>query len=74
MPHQAPEAGVSGRSDLVDISVVLLRETDKAWHVDHGGDAPAWIPKSQAELERDQNGKTWTLTCPEWLATDKEMI
>lgn len=64
----------SYRSDLIDVAVVLLRETDKAWHVDGGGNAPIWIPKSQCELERDPNGKTWTLTCPEWLAMDKGLI
>lgn len=62
------------KSNLVDLSVVLLRETDKAWQVDYGENVPAWVPKSQAELERDSNGKTWTLTCPEWLATEKGMI
>lgn len=60
------------RSDLVDISVTLVHETDKAWLLDLGDDEEVWIPKSQAELER--NGRGWTLTCPEWLAMDKGLI
>jgi hypothetical protein len=62
------------RSDLIDICVVLLRETDRAWHVDHGGEDPAWLPKSQCELERNTDGKSWTLTCSQQLATEKGLL
>ena len=62
------------KSNLVDLTVVLKRETEKAWLLDHGGKAPAWVPKSQAELEPNQDGKTHTLTVEQWLAEEKEMV
>lgn len=62
------------RSDLVDLAVVLKRETDKAWCVDAGGSADVWLPKSQCELERGGAGRADTLTLPEWLAKEKGLI
>lgn len=63
------------RSDLVDLAVVLKRETEKAYCVDAGGRADVWVPKSQCELERaDRPGKTDTLTVSEWLAKEKGLI
>jgi hypothetical protein len=69
-----------GRSDLHDISVELMHETDKAWLVHDGtlvnGELnKVWIPKSQAELERVGPGKPlWTLTAPEWLLKSKGLL
>lgn len=65
------------RSSLEDVTVDLVHETDKAWLVTDGTmrdgkRVEVWIPKSQAELER--NGKAWTLTAPEWLLTDKGLL
>jgi hypothetical protein len=65
---------VTGRSDLIDISVVLVHQTDKAVLVDHGGDGNVWIPKSLCEIERDPDGKTWTLTLSEQVAEEKGLI
>lgn len=62
------------RSDLVDISVVLVHQTEKAVLVDHGGEASVWLPRSAIEIERDGNGKTWTVTLPERLAQEKGLI
>lgn len=62
------------RSNLVDIAVVLSRETEKAWLLDHGGKEAAWVPKSQAELEPNRDGKTHTLTVEQWLAEEKGMV
>ena len=62
------------RSDLVDISVVLIHETDRAVLVDHGGEANVWLPRSAIEIERDKSGKTWTVTLPERLANEKGLI
>lgn len=41
------------RSNLVDIDVVLRRETDKAWGIvdPQGGADLVWIPKAWGELE-----------------------
>lgn len=61
---------MSGRSDLVDIEVIVRRETDRAWGVedpDKEGNL-IWLPKSQCEIDDG------TLTCPEWLARDKGLI
>lgn len=62
------------RSDLIDISVTLVHETERAVLVDHGGTESVWLPKSACEIERDPSGKTWTLTLPERLATEKGLI
>lgn len=62
------------RSDLVDISVVLVHQTEKAVLVDHGGAANVWLPRSAIEIERDPGGKTWTVTLPERLAAEKGLI
>ena len=59
------------KSDLVDVTVTLKRETDKAVLVDHGGDE-CWLPKSLIEIEQD--GKAHIVTLPEWLAQEKGMI
>ncbi len=63
-----------GRSHLIDVSVVLVHETDRAVLVDHGGSENVWLPKSAIEIERDAGGKTWTVTLPERLASEKGMI
>lgn len=62
------------RSDLIDISVVLVHQTEKAVLVDHGGEANVWLPRSAIEIEKDGNGKTWTITLPERLAAEKGLI
>jgi hypothetical protein len=60
--------------NLVDVTVVLKHETERAWLVDHGGKKPEWVPKSKAELEPNKDGKTHTLTLEQWLAEEKEMV
>ena len=62
------------RSDLVDISVVLIHETDRAVLVDHGGELFFCKQKTAYEIERDKSGKTWTVTLPERLANEKGLI
>lgn len=62
------------KSHLAELTVILKHETSRAWLVDHGGDDAVWVPKSQCELEPDANGKTHTLTCPQWLAEDKGLV
>lgn len=62
------------KSDLIDVSVKLHHETEKAWLVSDDGDKDnaVWVPKSQAEIE-PKNG-VFILTLPEWLATDKGLL
>jgi len=59
------------RSTLIDCTVILVHETEKAWLLNDGS-KKCWIAKSQAELE--PTGPTWTLTLPEWLAKEKGLI
>jgi hypothetical protein len=61
------------RSSLVDITVTIKRETEKAWLINDGGKADVWLPKSQCEMEQNRDGKTWTATMEEWLATEKRL-
>ena len=65
---------MAGNSNLVAVAVIVKRETDKAWFVDHGGKEPCWVPKSQAETEPNRDGKSHTLTCEQWLTEEKGMV
>ena len=57
------------KSDLIDLELDILAETDKAVKV-FDGKTDAWLPKSQVEIER--KGKYGAIvTLPAWLATDK---
>lgn len=60
-------------NDTVDITVEIKHETEKAWLVSDGS-SEVWIAKSQGEMERSANKKIYTLTIPEWLASDKGLI
>lgn len=68
---------MTGRSDLVDLDVVVRRETDNAWGIadpDKAGNI-IWLPKSQCEIDDIKYpSKAATLTCPEWLALEKGLI
>ena len=72
----------SGRSDLHDVKVELIHETDRAWLVSDGTEqdgekVKVWVPKSQAELDRDGVARSmnlWTLTAPEWLLKEKGLL
>lgn len=61
----------SGRSDLVDVQLVVNHETDKAWRVSPWGGPgePCWLPKSQAQ----HNGER-SFTMPRWLAEEKGLV
>lgn len=65
------------RSDLIDLTVIVRRETDKAWGIaseDNHGQI-IWLPKSMCEIT-DHNAATGRaeLTCPEWLAKERGLI
>lgn len=62
------------QSDLIDITVTIIHQTDLAVKVDHGGKEPTWLPRSAIEIEKNDDGKTWTVTLPERLAEEKGMI
>lgn len=60
------------RSDLVELSLQLMQETDRAILVSDDGDPDnaCWLPKSQVEFEITKPGFA-NVTLPEWLATDR---
>lgn len=63
------------KSDLIDLTLRLHAETDKAILVSDDGDRDkaVWIPKSQAEIEPQAKGIV-IVTVSEWLATDKRLV
>ena len=68
-----------GNSDLHDIGVALMHETEKAYLVtdgeigDDGKPKGVWLPKSQCELDKTTRPLP-TLTGPEWLLKSKGLI
>lgn len=60
------------RSQLFDITVKLVHQTDKAWLVDDG-DRKEWFPKSSYECDPNPDG-THTLTGPEYLLKEKGFL
>src|ERR1700739_1066478 len=57
----------SSRNRLIDISGVILFDTEKAYRFDGGTGEPVWLPKSQCEWDKDAK----EMTMPEWLAKEK---
>jgi hypothetical protein len=66
---------IEGKSDLVEVEIVLHRETDKAYLVSTDGkrDKAVWIPKSQCQ-QVDGEGQHRTMEMPEWLAIDRGLV
>jgi hypothetical protein len=69
------------KSDLIDVTVQMHAETEKAVLVSDDGDKSKaiWIPKSQCEVEFDPSMKERgkgiaTLTLPTWLAKERGLI
>ena len=63
------------KSDLIDLDVQVLRETEKAVLVTL--DVPengVWLPKAQIELNETVVRGIMTLTLPEWLAIERGLI
>ena len=56
------------KPELVDITVEVRGETDKAWRL-HDGAKTEWFPKSQVE-----NNGDGTFTFPRWLARERGFI
>jgi len=59
--------------NTVDLEVVIKRETDKAYLIDHGGEEEVWMPKSQVRAV-EKKGRTATMTVTEWIADEKGLI
>ena len=63
------------KSDVIDIDVQLLHETEKAVLVtDSVPEKGIWLPRSKIEIEETGIGGIHTVTLPEWLALDKGLI
>lgn len=70
------------RHDLTDITVIFVKETEKALGVRKTEDSSfvIWLPKSQIEFSTEGSGphvlKTGyvEVTLPEWLAQEKGLI
>ncbi len=56
------------RNELVDVAGEIKAQTDKAIQF-YDGSRTVWLPRSQIEINDDD-----TVTMPEWLALDKELI
>jgi hypothetical protein len=64
---------VKKNHDLVDVDVTVKHETEKAYLVDFGGKADAWVAKSLVEVERKSATRS-IMTLPQWLAEEKGMV
>lgn len=63
------------KSDIIDISVMKLHETDAAVLVtDAMPENGVWLPKSKIEIEESDTAGIFVVTLPEWLALDKGLI
>lgn len=66
------------RSDLIDVTLQVHHETDKAFLVSDDGDRTkaVWVAKSQCERgDRAPIGKgIYEFSMPEWLATEKGFV
>lgn len=63
-------------ADIVEVSVEVHHETEKAWFVSDDGerDNAVWIPKSQIEGQKKLGPALYEFSLPEWLALDKGLI
>jgi hypothetical protein len=57
------------KRELVDIAGEVTGETDKAYRF-YDGRITVWLAKSQCQWDKDDK----TMTMPEWIAKDKELI
>lgn len=88
-PGRGPRPRVTNASDLVDITLVLHHQTDRAVLVSITGEEAraVWLPKSRIEVERTGGGivgtrkdgaqmslETVVVTVPEGLAKDKGLL
>lgn len=63
------------KSDLIDITVQLLHETERAVLVtDSTPEKGVWLPRSQVEIEPADMGRLHVVTLPEWLAIERGLV
>ncbi len=63
-------------SGLIDVTLQMHHETDKAFLVSDDGnrEKAIWLPKSQCERGDPKGKGVFEFTMPEWLAMDKGLI
>jgi hypothetical protein len=64
----------STKSDIIDITVSIRGSTDRAVLVDYGERETVWLPLSLIEIAPNSDGRTHTVTLPEWLAEERGMV
>ena len=57
---------------VVDVTGEIHGETERAVRF-FDGDRTVWLPKSQIEISEEGDG-TVTVSMPEWLAIEKELV
>lgn len=66
--------GHSSKSEIVDLSLEFLRDTEKAIQVtEDGGKTTQWLPKSQIEYDLKEDGSV-EVQLPRWLYEEKGFI
>lgn len=65
-----------GRSDLIDLTLQVHHETEKAFLVSDDGDRKRaqWLAKSQCERGEPKGSGVFEFSMPEWLATEKGFV
>lgn len=64
------------RSNLVDVTLIKVRETDKAYGFKEteADEELVWIAKSLVEMEPTKKAGIFVVTMPEYIAHEKELI
>ena len=64
------------RSDLTELSLFRIRETERAVLVsdDGSGDSGVWLPKAAIEIEETAKQDVILVTLPERLAIEKGLV
>jgi hypothetical protein len=61
------------RHDEVEIACELVHETDRALLINDGRQE-VWVPRSQILDQKEKNGVLESITIPEWLAEEKDLV
>jgi len=63
------------KSNIIDIDVEVTHRTEKAVLVHTGNNKESvWLPLSQIEIQHSAFEGIETITLPEWLALEKDLI
>lgn len=66
------------KSDLVDLTLTFLTQSERAILVTPDGKIEAWLPKSMIEVEPNpdslKRGDTIFVTVPQWKAKEAELV